>query len=86
MILRENLGGEGTVRGSAPYRGVWGHAPPGKIFSPPQMKPCHVEHLSHQRLFSKAGEVVAARSNINPRRWMILSLNKKNFLCYGIAH
>ena len=29
MILRESLGGgEGTVRGSAPTRGVWGHAPP----------------------------------------------------------
>jgi len=39
MILRENLGGEGTVRGSAPSRGVWGHAPPEKflIFRPSEI-------------------------------------------------
>jgi len=31
IILRENLGGEGTVHGSGPSRGVWGHAPTGNF-------------------------------------------------------
>ena len=46
----------------------------------------HVEHLCHQKLFSKAGEVVAARrSNIQPRNVdMILFLNK-HLLCFGIV-
>jgi len=45
-----------------------------------------VECVPSKRLFSKAGEVVAARrSNIKPKNMdMILLLNKK-FLCFGIV-
>ena len=39
MILGENLGGKGTVRGSTPSREVWGHASPEKflMFRPPEI-------------------------------------------------
>ena len=44
----------------------------------------HVEHLYRQRLFSKAGEVVAARrSNIKPKNVDLILLNK-HLLCFGI--
>jgi len=39
-----------------------------------------------ERVFSEAGELVAARSNIKPKNAdMIIFLNK-NILCFGLVH
>jgi len=38
-----------------------------------------------ERLFSKADEVVAARSNIKPKNVDIILFLNKNLLCFGIV-
>ena len=45
---------------------------------------CGTSVLS-ERWFSKAGEVVAARSNIKPKNVYMILFFKKNLLCFGIV-